>query len=125
MVNYAPRSFPAGIMLTVVRRGTANARDWQGDLVDPTEATHQIGPCDLKWILDRDDASEGNILELLGQITAPVGSDVLDSDLIRFPDGREFVVDGFVHSIPNPFTGWLPGVRFRIAKDGSNGLRRV
>ncbi|WP_280389801.1 hypothetical protein [Nocardia wallacei] len=123
MVNYAPPSFPAGVMLTVVRNGTANTRNWEGDF-EGDDATHSVGPCDLKWLTDTEDNTSGELLVLVGQVTAPHGSDVLEGDRIRFPDGREFVIDGQVREVPNPFTGWVTGVRFRIARDGASGIRR-
>jgi hypothetical protein len=123
MVNYAPPVYAAGVMLTVVRRGTANAKDWQGDFATPTPATHQIGPCDLKWLTDTEDTSKGEVLMRSAQVTAPAGSDVLDSDTIQIPgvDG-EFVIDGAVRISPNGFTGWATGKRFKIAKDGPRGV---
>ncbi|MET8430159.1 hypothetical protein [Nocardia sp. NPDC004860] len=125
MVNYAPARYPHGTMLTVVRRGTANARDWQGDHVTATATTHQIGPVDLKWLTDSTDASTGDLLQRLAQITAPLGSDVLASDGIRVPGvAHEFVIDGEVRVAQNGYTGWAPGVRFKIAKDGTNGVRQ-
>ncbi|WP_306365309.1 hypothetical protein [Nocardia sp. CC227C] len=123
MVNYQPPSYPQGTMLTVVRRGAANAKDWQGDPIGP-EATHQIGPCDLKWVTDSEDNTSGELLVLVAQVTAPAGSDVIASDRIRLPNGNEFVIDGQVRDTPNSFTGWSSGVRFRIAKDGGSGIRR-
>lgn len=124
MVNYAqPPTYPHGTILTVVRLGTANTRDWQGDQ-NGTPATHQIGPCDLKWLTDTEDNATGELITLLAQVTAPHGSDVRASDRIRLPDGREFVIDGQVRETPNSFTGWTAGVRFQIAKDGSSGVRQ-
>ncbi|WP_157119803.1 hypothetical protein [Nocardia xishanensis] len=112
-------------MLTVVRRGTANDRNWEGDYETPTESTHQIGPCDMKWLTDTEDNSTGELLQRLAQITAPLGSDVLATDGIRVPGITEdFVIDGAVRMTPNPFTGWATGVRFRIAKDGGSGIRQ-
>ncbi|MGY1946573.1 hypothetical protein [Nocardia asiatica] len=125
MVNYAAPKYTHGVMLTVVRRGAANARDWQGDFVAPSESTHQIGPCDLKWLTDTEDNTSGELLQRLAQITAPLGSDVLASDRIRVPGiAAEFSIDGAVRVTPNSFTGWSTGVRFKIAKDGSSGVRR-
>ncbi|WP_157224906.1 hypothetical protein [Nocardia thailandica] len=124
MVNYPAPRYPGGTMLTVIRTGTANARDWQGDLVAAAETEHQIGPCDLKWLTDSEDNTSGEQLTLTARVTAPVGSDVLDGDRIRLPDGRVFVIDGQVRLAPNGFTGWVAGVRFVIAKDGGSGVRR-
>ena len=59
MVNYPAPRYPGGTMLTVIRTGTANARDWQGDLVAAAETEHQIGPCDLKWLTDSEDNTSG------------------------------------------------------------------
>lgn len=125
MVNYRPPTYPHGVMLTVVRRGNTNARNWEGDYTNPAEATHQIGPCDLKWLSDTEDNTTGERLMRVAQVTAPAGDDVLDSDGIRVPgvDG-EFVIDGAVRVAPNGFTGWATGKRFKIAKDGANGIRR-
>ncbi|WP_280412541.1 hypothetical protein [Nocardia asiatica] len=124
MVNYATPKYPRGTMLTVVRRGAANATDWQGDPIG-SENTHQIGPCDLKWLTDTEDNTSGELLQRLAQITAPLGSDVLASDRIRVPGiAAEFSIDGAVRVTPNSFTGWSTGVRFKIAKDGSSGVRR-
>ncbi|MFE5290337.1 hypothetical protein ACFRAQ_35755 [Nocardia sp. NPDC056611] len=125
MVNYAPARYPHGTMLTVVRRGPANARDWQGDHVTQVETTHPIGPVDLKWLTDTTDTETGGLVQRLAQITAPVGSDVLSTDSIRVPGiAYEFAIDGEVRVAPNGFTGWVPGVRFKIAKDGANGVRQ-
>jgi hypothetical protein len=125
MVNYAAPVYAHGLMLTVVRRGTANARDWQGDHETSTESTHQIGPVDLKWLSDTEDNTKGELLQRLAQVTTPTSDDVLDSDGILVPgvDG-EFVIDGAVRVAPNGFTGWATGKRFKIAKDGANGIRR-
>ncbi|WP_280466067.1 hypothetical protein [Nocardia brasiliensis] len=113
------------MMLTVVRHGAANAEDWQGDHETAAVTTHVIGPCDLKWLSDSEDNSQGEVLYRLAQITAPHGSDVLASDGIRVPgSSTEYVIDGDVRVTPNSFTGWSTGVRFRIAKDGSSGVRR-
>ena len=121
MVNYACRRYPAGVMLTVERGAALN---WEGDPVNGSVATHTIGPCDLKWLTDSEDNSTGELLMLAAQVTAPHGSDVLQGDKIRHPNGRLFVIDGQVRETPNPFTGFSTGVRFRIAKDGSSGVRR-
>jgi hypothetical protein len=122
VVNYPAPKYPHGDMLTVIRH--TGTRNWEGDYTSGT-TEHQIGPCNLQWDLNHDDASEGLLLELRGQVTAPLGSDVLVSDNIRLSDGRVYVIDGDVKTSPNSFTGWATGVRFRIAKDGANGLRRV
>lgn len=122
MVTYAHPVYPGGTMLTVLRR--ASGEDWQGDPTDTEDTPHQIGPCDLKWGTDTEDNSRGELLVLTARVTAPHGSDVQAGDRIRLPDGRVFVIDGQVRETPNPFTGWSTGVRFVIAKDGSNGIRR-
>lgn len=122
MVTYAHPSYPGGTMLTVLRG--SGERDWQGDPVAGAETSHDIGPCDLKWGTDTEDNSRGELLVLSARVTAPHGSDVLSSDRIRLPDGRVFVIDGQVRETPNPFTGWSTGVRFTIAKDGADGVRR-
>ncbi|MFE7745382.1 hypothetical protein [Nocardia sp. NPDC057455] len=125
MVNYAEPQYAHGVMLTVVRRGPANARDWQGDYVASSESPHQIGPCDVKWLTDTEDNTSGELLQRLAQVTAPLGSDVLATDRIRVPGiDADFNIDGAVRVTPNSFTGWATGVRFRIAKDGSSGVRR-
>ncbi|MFE2994085.1 hypothetical protein ACFXG4_03585 [Nocardia sp. NPDC059246] len=112
-------------MLTVVRRGTANARNWEGDYADAAVARHQIGPCDLKWLKITEDNESGEILTMLGQVTAPVSDDVLATDRIEVPGYTdEFAIDGTVTVTPNGFTGWASGKRFRIAKDGAHGVRQ-
>lgn len=123
MVNYAPLSFPGGVMLTVVRHGTSNERDWRGDYATVPESMHTIGPVDLKWLTDSEDNSKGEVLQRLAQITAPLDSDVQDDDTIRIPgiDG-DFSIDGGVRVAPNGFTGWAAGKRFKIAKDGPRGV---
>lgn len=121
MVNYPHPSYPGGTMLTVIRGA---ARNWEGDAVNASSAEHQIGPCDLKWVTDTEENTTGEKRMRLAQITAPHGSDVVDTDRIRLPNGREYVIDGQVRETPNSFTGWSTGVRFRIAKDGTNGVRR-
>lgn len=121
MVNYAHPTYPGGTMLTVIRPAVA---DWQGDPENGSTAEHQIGPCDLKWLTDSEDNTQGELLMLVAQVTAPHGSDVLHRDKIRLPDGRVFVIDGQVRETPNGFTGWSTGVRFKIAKDGGSGIRR-
>lgn len=125
MVNYAQPKYPHGVMLTVVRRGTANARNWEGDYTDQAVTRHQIGPCDLKWLTNTEDNESGETRSLLGQITAPVNDDVLTTDGIEIPGyAHEFTIDGTVTVVPNGFTGWVSGKRFRIAKDGANGVRQ-
>lgn len=110
MVNYPARTYPNGTVLTVVRRGEA---DIHGDRT--TDSTHTIGPCDIKWLNTSEDNSEGEQIQITGQVTAPAGSDVLSTDAITHPDGRKFRIDGEVTSLaPNPFTGWATGVRFVI-----------
>ncbi|BAD58769.1 hypothetical protein [Nocardia farcinica] len=121
MVNYRHPAYPGGTILTVLRGA---AHNWEGDPASPAVDEHQIGPCDLKWSTDSEDNSKGEQLMLSARVTAPHGADVLASDRIRLPDGREFVIDGQVRETPNPFTGWSTGVRFTIAKDGSSGVRR-
>lgn len=120
MVNYAQPSYPEGVMLDVVRH--AAARNWEGDRPGGT-TEHQIGPCDVKWLTDTEDTSKGEVLTLKAQITAPGGSDVLAKDEIRYPgiDGL-FAIDGQVRDVPEAFTGWSAGTRFRIAKDGPRGV---
>jgi hypothetical protein len=125
MVNYAAPKYTHGVMLTVVRHGSANARDWQGDHVTSAATTHQIGPVDLKWLTDTEDNSTGELLQRLAQVTTPASDDVLDSDGILVPGiDDEFVIDGAVRVAPNGFTGWATGKRFRIARDGGSGVRR-
>ncbi len=121
MVNYARPTYPGGTMLTVIR---GSDRNWEGDPVNGSTAEHQIGPCDIKWHTDTEDSAKGEFVTVTARVTAPHGSDVLDSDRIRHPDGREFVIDGQVRETPNPFTGWTTGVRFTIAKDGTSGVRQ-
>ena len=124
MVNYAKPTYPHGVMLTVVRRGTANARNWEGDHIDTAVTRHQIGPCDLKWLTNTEDNGSGEIRTMLGQVTALASDDVLATDGIEVPGfTAEFVIDGSVTVSPNGFTGWLSGKRFRIAKDGAHGVR--
>lgn len=122
MVTYAHPSYPGGTMLTVLRG--SGERDWQGDPVAGAVLEHQIGPCDLKWATDTEDNTRGELLVLTARVTAPHGSDVVESDRLRLPDGRVFVIDGQVRETPNGFTGWSTGVRFVIAKDGASGIRR-
>lgn len=125
MVNYAEPKYTHGVMLTVVRRGTANERNWEGDYVTPTVTTHQIGPADVKWLSDTEDNSTGEVLQRLAQVTVPRGQDVLATDGILYPGiSHEFVIDGDVRIAPNSFTAWASGIRFRIAKDGTGGVRR-
>lgn len=130
-MNYPPVQYPAGVMLTVIRRGVKN---WEGDFVDGdgnpitpgSEPTHQIGPCDLKWLRNEEHYGGGaqsagggrdqEKVERVAQVTAPTGSDVLFTDGIKLPDNRVFDIDGDVAVAPNGFTGWTPGVRFKIAK---------
>lgn len=121
MVKYATPKYPGGTMLTVLRGA---ARNWEGDPVNDGESSHQVGPCDIKWHTDTEDNTSGELLTLSARVTAPYGSDVRASDRVRLPDGREFAIDGQVRVSPNPFTGWSTGVRFTIAKDGPNGVRR-
>lgn len=123
MVNYAELRFPGGVMLTVVRHGTANERDWRGDYATIPETTHPVGPVDLKWLSDSEDNTKGEVLTRTAQITAPLASDVLAGDTIRVPgvDG-DFAIDGAVRVAPNGFTGWAAGKRFKIAKDGPRGV---
>ena len=110
MVNYPAPSFPNGTVLTVVRQG---ARDYRGDRSPST--THTVGPCDLKWVGNREDNTDGEQVTISAQVTAPAGSDITPSDVILHPDGREFHLDGEVTPLaPNPFTGWATGVRFLI-----------
>ncbi|WP_063023824.1 hypothetical protein [Nocardia niwae] len=120
MVNYARRRYPKGVMLAVERGAALN---WEGDPVNGSVATHQIGPCDLKWLQDSEDNTQGELLMLAAQVTAPSGSDVLATDKIRF-NGQLFVIDGQVRETRNSFTGFTAGVRFKIAKDGGSGIRR-
>ncbi|MFC4373372.1 hypothetical protein ACFO5K_04610 [Nocardia halotolerans] len=121
MVNYAHPTYPGGTMLTVIRGA---ARNWEGDPASSATAEHPIGPCDLKWATDTEDSTQGEQRMLVAQVTAPHGSDVLETDRIRL-GAREFVIDGQVRETPNPFSGWTTGVRFKIAKDGNSGIRRV
>jgi hypothetical protein len=123
MVNYAEPQYTHGVMLTVVRRGAANERNWEGDYETPTTSTHQVGPADVKWLTDDEDNSTGEILRRRAQVTVPRGQDVLSTDGILYPGiSYEFVVDGEVRTTPNAFTNWASGTRFRIAKDGRNGV---
>ncbi|MGW5519996.1 hypothetical protein [Nocardia africana] len=121
MVNYQSPRYTRGIMLTVVRH--TGTRNWEGDY-SGTVTRHKIGPCDIKWLSNTEDNSQGEQLQKLGQVTAPEGSDVLASDGIELPDGRPYVIDGDVDTPRNSWTHWTPGTRFRIAKDAANGIRR-
>ncbi len=110
MVNYPAPTFPAGTMLTVKRLG---ARDIHGDRAPGTP--HQVGPCDLKWMSSEENHVEGEQIRISANVTAPIGSDVVPTDQIILPDGRECFIDGEVIPLaPNPFTGWATGVRFTI-----------
>ncbi|MFF4027003.1 hypothetical protein ACFYY5_29560 [Nocardia elegans] len=121
MVRYQAPKYPRGIKLTVIRH--TGEPNWEGDY-EGTPTEHQIGPCDLKWLSNTEDNTTGEQLQMLAQITAPAGSDVVAADKVRLPDGRIYVIDGDVKVAPNAFTGWASGVRFRIAKDAASGIRR-
>ncbi|WP_280762102.1 hypothetical protein [Prescottella agglutinans] len=49
------------------------------------------------------------------QITAPVGSDVIANDFLRF-EGERYSIDGNIETPRNGFTGWQTGVRFVIRR---------
>lgn len=121
MVNYKHPVYAGGTMLTVIRGAD---RNWEGDPNTTGTTEHQIGPCDIKWHTDTEDSSKGESVTVTARVTAPHGSDVLETDRIRGPGGREFVIDGQVRETPNGFTGWTTGVRFSIAKDGPRGVRQ-
>lgn len=120
-MRYAEPRYTAGVMLGVERPA---AGDWQGDPSSATVTTHEIGPCDSKVLTNTEDTADGEQRVLLIQITAPRGADVLPGDIIIHPDHGRLVIDGSITLVPNGFTGWAAGKRFRIAKDGAHGIRR-
>ncbi|MBF6333327.1 hypothetical protein [Nocardia transvalensis] len=111
-------AYPHGVMLEIYREGTPDAygdlRDADGRLLDRyARPSHSIGPCAISWITT-EIYVDGEIIEITAQVTAPAGSDVRFADRVKV-NGRPFRIVGDILIPRNSFTGWSPGVRFRIA----------
>ncbi|WP_238840655.1 hypothetical protein [Prescottella equi] len=120
VVNYPPPTFPGGVMLLVERPGVADRhgdmRDANNNLIDPNNLpTEPIGPCDLKWIDNGENNTDGEQRIHRAQITAPVDAVVAADDHIRF-DGDRYSIEGDIERPRNGFTGWQSGVRFIIRR---------
>ncbi|MGW4769867.1 hypothetical protein ACWEO2_17705 [Nocardia sp. NPDC004278] len=114
-----PPDYPHGVMLEIYREGQSDAygdlRDADGQLLDRyAPPSHSIGPCAISWSTS-EEYIDGETIQTAAQVTAPTGSDVLPADRVKV-DGQPFRIVGDVLRPRNPFTGWSPGVRFRIAR---------
>ncbi|MEV6321377.1 hypothetical protein AB0M45_09295 [Nocardia sp. NPDC051787] len=108
-----------GVMLEVYREGEPDAygdlRDEHGHLLDRyAHPSHTIGPCAISWT-SSEEYIDGETITIAAQVTAPVDSDVVPTDRVNVA-GQPFRIVGAILTPRNPFTGWSPGVRFRIAR---------
>lgn len=104
--------FPFGITVTVERSGKPNK---YGDKPPPVE--HTISGVTV-YPRTSSEATDNRDTVVIGlTMLAPHGSDVKATDVIRFPDGTKYQVDGEPGSWgPSPFTGWKPGMQVALER---------
>ena len=112
-------NFPAGSMLTVLR--AISGLDEHGDPIGDGEYTEvgEIGPCDCPRNSGghRDEGQDRDVNTI--PVSAPVRSDQprpLKTDRIRLPDGTVAAISSDVVAPTNPFTGWIPFIRFTLTE---------
>jgi hypothetical protein len=101
-----------GQTLTVIRR----QRDDDGDYT--SLATHRVPGCAVTRRSTVETTEGGNRATVVTRlwVHAPPGSDVQPSDLVEFPDGTRWNVDGDARTYGSPFTGWAPAHRFALIR---------
>ncbi|MGW2666222.1 hypothetical protein ACWCW7_35165 [Nocardia tengchongensis] len=102
--------FAGGETVTVIRPA---AKDAMGDPVGgPTE--HDVDGCGFSWQSSTEVTDRRDTVVSTAEMYCPTGADILATDKVRLPDGREFMVDGSPASWRNPFTGWDAGMVVRL-----------
>lgn len=120
-------TFTAGAMLTVIRPTGGHTYDKLGDAL-PSEASHEIGPCGIADTHGRINLEDDGTARWVGTVTVEVQvrgrgdnailPDVQAGDKIRLPSGEIGLVVQPPEVPRNPFTGWIPYVRFTLASPG-------
>lgn len=114
--------FDAGSMLTVTRGGTTNKL---GDVTDKA-VSHQIGPCGIVDSRGNVNLEEDGTARWVGTVTVEVQidsdsgelPDVKVTDQIILPNGDTGIVIQPPEVPRNPFTGWVPFLRFSMSTPG-------
>lgn len=101
--------FTHGFTITVERPG---ALDRFGDRSAST--THTIAGCAAYPVTGSENMTQRDTVIDVWSLLVPFGSDIQATDIITFPGGERFEVDGSPSNYQSPLTGWTPGMEVRI-----------
>lgn len=118
-------TFDAGATLTVVRPTSGPRTNKLGDR-QPAQVSHPIGPCSIVDSHGRVNLGDDGTARWVGTVTVEVQvdnrtgelPDVVAGDRIVLPSGEVAIVVQPPEVPRNPFTGWIPYLRFTLASPG-------
>jgi hypothetical protein len=90
----------------------ATPRDRFGD--GGFQEHHEIRNVAIAWNNTTEPDPTRDVVTTDVTIYCPVGSDILASDRVEFPDGDEYFVVGKPARWQSPFTGWKPGIEVKL-----------